>query len=285
MTTDTVSIPHVRLTDGKDMPQLGYGVWQVENDVASSTVRTAIELGYRSIDTAKIYENEEGVGRAVRAATEELGVARSDMFITTKLWNDAHEHDAALRAFDDSMSRLGLDYVDLYLMHWPAPKTGNFTEAWRAMIDIEETGRARSIGVCNFAIEHLETLRERFDTQPVINQVELHPYFQQAKLRTWCADNDIYVEAWSPLGQGGELLRDPVISEIAARHQRAAAQIVIRWHLQVGNVVIPKSVTPSRIAENLDVFDFELTTGDMQQIADLDRADGRIGPDPSIATF
>ena len=276
-----VTVPAVKLHDGKLMPQLGYGVWQVEDSIAASCVQRAIEAGYRSIDTATIYENEAGVGKAVRAS----GIDRDELFITTKLWNSSHAYDDALQAMDESLDRLGLDAVDLYLIHWPAPVTGNFHEAWRALVQLKADGRARSIGVANFAIDHLEQLAQNFDEQPVVNQIELHPYFQQDDLRAYCAAHAIAVEAWSPLGQGGDLLADPILAAIAERHGRTTAQVVVRWHLQLANIVIPKSVTPSRITENIDVFTFELSDEELAQIKTLDRVDGRIGPVPSLATF
>lgn len=281
-TARATHVPDITLADGTIMPQLGYGVWQVEEDVAARSVQWAIEAGYRSIDTAMIYRNEDAVGAGIRAS----GVDRNQLFVTTKLWNTDHEHDDALAACDTSLRKLGLDHVDLYLMHWPAPATGNFLEAWRAMVELQQRGKARSIGVCNFPIDHLSRLLDASPVAPVINQIELHPYFPQTELRAFCADHDIQVEAWSPLGQGGELLDDPVIARIAATHARTPAQIVLRWHMQSGLVTIPKSVTHSRIIENISIFDFELTPDDMRAISELDRgAAGRIGPDPATATF
>ncbi|MFB9880534.1 aldo/keto reductase [Planobispora siamensis] len=268
----------VTLNNGVRMPQLGFGVWQVPDAEAAVAVATAIEAGYRSIDTAKLYRNEEGVGRAVRAS----GVPREELFITTKLWNDDHGYDSALRAFDASMDRLGLDYLDLYLIHWPLPAHGKYVETWRALEKVYADGRVRAIGVSNFPVEQLEHVLEEGEVVPAINQIELHPMLPQAELRAFHAEHGILTEAWSPLGQGRGLLDEPVLAELAAEHARTPAQVVLRWHLQLGNVVIPKSVTPSRIAENFDVFGFELDAGDMAAIAALDTGT-RLGPDP--ATF
>lgn len=281
MTTTSHDIPSIQLNDGTTMPQLGYGVWQVPDEEATPLVKIAIETGYRSIDTAAIYENEAGVGAAIKAA----GVSPDELYITTKLWND--KHDDVEAAFEHSLELLGLDHIDLYLMHWPSPHAhGTFVEAWQAMLELRKRGRVTSVGVSNFAIEHLEQIIEASGEKPAINQVELHPYFQQRELRAWCADAGIAIEAWSPLGQGGELLEDEVITKIAAELDRSPAQVVIRWHIQQGHVVIPKSATPARIPQNLDVFDFELTPAHLEAIAGLDRgADGRIGPDPSTAQF
>jgi 2,5-diketo-D-gluconate reductase A len=265
----------IKFHDGNSAPQLGYGVWQVENDVAATVVKTAIDEGYRLIDTAAIYGNEAGVGKAI----VDSGIAREQLFITTKLWNDRHGHSSAKAAFNESLERLGLDYVDLYLIHWPVPKRNLFVDAWETMIQLRDEGRAKSIGVCNFPIEHLQHLLDETGVIPVVNQIELHPRFQQAALREYHAEHGIVTEAWSPLGRG-HLWDDPVLTSIAHKHGRSVAQVMIRWHTQLGNMVIPKSVTPSRIRENFHVFDFELNEEDMAAIATLDRADGRDGPDP-----
>lgn len=280
-TTSAHMSPTVTLRDGRAMPRLGIGVWQLEPAQTVECVRHAIDVGYRSIDTAHIYDNEREVGEGLRAS----GAERDRLFITTKLWNSDHDYDDALRACDASLARLGLDVVDLYLIHWPAPATGNFRAAWRALEHLHADGRVRSIGVSNFGIHHLEQLAAVSSTVPVVNQVELHPRFQQHELRRWCARHDIVVEAWSPLGQGGSLLADPIIVEIAAAHDRTPAQVIIRWHLQCGHVAIPKSATPSRITENFAVFDFTLVADEMERIAALDRVDGRLGPEPASATF
>ncbi|WP_243725748.1 aldo/keto reductase [Actinomadura rubrisoli] len=260
------------------MPQLGFGVFQVPDDEAESAVATALENGYRSIDTASAYQNEEGTGRALRGS----GVPREELFVTTKLWNTEQGHDNALRAFDASLGRLGLDYLDLYLIHWPMPARGTYVETWRALEKLKADGRVRSIGVSNFTVETLQRLLDETDVVPVINQVELHPYFQQPGLRTFHREHGIHTEAWAPLGQGHGLLEDPALARIAQAHDRTPAQVALRWNLQLGNVVIPKSVTPSRIAENIDVFDFDLGPSDMAAIGELDKGT-RFGPDP--ATF
>ncbi|NUR51886.1 MAG: aldo/keto reductase [Hamadaea sp.] len=265
----------VTLNNGVVMPQLGFGVWQVPDQQAHDAVATALRAGYRSIDTAKLYFNEEGVGRAIA----ESGIARDELFITTKLWNDDHDHDKVLRAFDASLNKLGLDYLDLYLIHWPVPRQDKYTEAWRTLIELQEAGRVRAIGVSNFTQANLTRVIDDSGVVPAVNQIELHPRFNQAALRAYHAEHGIATEAWSPLGQGKGLLDDPVLAKIADTHGRTPAQVVLRWHLQLGNIVIPKSVTPSRIAENLDVFGFELSAPDMAAIDGLD-ADGRIGPDP-----
>ncbi|MFF8616125.1 aldo/keto reductase [Streptomyces sp. NPDC015350] len=269
-------VPSITLNNGVEMPQLGYGVWQVPDDEAEKAVATAIESGYRSIDTAAIYENERGTGKAVAAS----GVPREELFVTTKLWNGDQGHDATLRAFDASLDRLGLDYVDLYLIHWPVPAKDAYVDTYRAFEKIHSEGRAKAIGVSNFLPEHLERLLGETSVVPVLNQIELHPQLQQAESRAFHAEHDIRTEAWSPLGQGKGLLEVPTIVAIARKHDRTPAQVVLRWHLQIGNVVIPKSVTPSRIAENIDVFGFELDTDDLAALAALDEGK-RLGPDPA----
>ncbi|MGP1613662.1 MAG: aldo/keto reductase [Pollutimonas bauzanensis] len=267
----------VSFHDGRSAPQLGMGVWQVENDIASSVVKTAIDIGYRSIDTAAIYGNETGVGRGIA----ESGVKREELFIATKLWNDRHGHDSTKAAFAESLEKLGLNYVDLYLIHWPVPKVDLFVQAWESMIQLRDEGSAKSIGVCNFNINHLQKLLDETGVLPVVNQIELHPRFQQAELREFHAEHDIITEAWSPLGRG-RLWDEPSLNAIARKHQRSVAQVIIRWHTQLGNMVIPKSVTPSRLKENFHVFDFTLEAQDMADIAALDTPDGRDGPDPEL---
>jgi len=232
-------------------------------------------VGYRSIDTARLYGNEEGVGRAI-AATE---LPRDDLFITTKVWNDDHGFDSTLAAFDASMGRLGLDVLDLFLIHWPTPARDRYVDTWKALLKLRDDGRVRAVGVCNFEVEHLQRLHDETGELPAINQVELHPYLQQAALREFHAANGILTEAWSPLASGGSVLGDEVVRRIAAKHGVTPAQAILRWHLQLGNVVIPKSVTPSRIAENFDVFGFELDDDDLAAFAPLDRGE-RTGPDP-----
>ncbi|MEO7126022.1 MAG: aldo/keto reductase [Nakamurella sp.] len=269
-------IPTITFSTGATMPQLGFGVWQVADDEAEAVVAEALKVGYRSIDTAQMYRNESGVGRALAASD----VDRADVFLTTKLDNDAHGYDEAQRAFDESLKRLHTDYVDLFLIHWPLPAADRYVETWRALNEIRRSGRAKSIGVSNFTAEHLQRLIDDTGVAPVIDQIELHPYFQQRDMRSFNSQHGIATEAWSPLGQGGDVLTDPVIVGIAARLDVSPAQVVIAWHLAIGNVVIPKSVTPSRIAENFAAADVSLTAADLAAIEALDRATGRIGPDP-----
>ncbi|GEB47647.1 oxidoreductase [Streptomyces cacaoi] len=271
-------VPAVTLNTGEAMPQLGFGVFQVPDAEAEAVVAEALDAGYRSIDTATLYENERGTGRALAAS----GIPREDLFVTTKLWNTDQGHDAALRAFDSSLHRLGLDYVDLYLIHWPAPGQDRYVETWRALARIHAEGRARSVGVSNFEPEHLRRLLDDGGPVPAVNQIELHPRLQQEELRAFDAEHGIATEAWSPLGRNNGVLTDPAVRAVAEKHGRSAAQTVLRWHLQLGNVVIPKSVTPARIRENIDVFGFELDEADMRAIGTLETG-VRVGPDP--ATF
>jgi 2,5-diketo-D-gluconate reductase A len=273
------NVPSKRLNDGRAMPMLGFGVWQVPDAEAESVVAEALRVGYRSIDTAQVYRNEAGVGRAVKSS----GVARDDLFITTKLWNTDQAFDAALKAFDASLARLGLDAVDLYLVHWPSPHRGTYVEAWKALVRLREDGRARSIGVSNFGVEHLERILDATSVVPTVNQIELHPHLAQKELRAFHAKHDIATEAWSPLGQG-RLLADETVVRIATKHGRSPAQVLLRWHLGHGLVAIPKSVTPSRIRENFTVFDFALDDEDVTALDALD-CDGRVGPNPWTATF
>ena len=266
--------PSVTLNDGVAIPQLGFGVYKVEAADAERVVGEALEAGYRHIDTAKLYGNEAEVGRAVRAS----GIPRDEVFVTTKIWNDDHGYDPARRAFDAAMDRLGLDVVDLLLIHWPAPGQGRYVDTWRALEALRAEGRVRSIGVSNFHIHHLHRLLEETEVVPSVNQIELHPKLQQHELRTFDALHGIATEAWSPLGRGA-VLDDPVVTAIAHRTGKTPAQVVIRWHLQLGNVVIPKSVTPARIVENISVFDFELDPEAMAAMSTLDSG-GRLGADP-----
>ncbi|MFN8163525.1 MAG: aldo/keto reductase [Solirubrobacterales bacterium] len=271
------SIPAVALHDGVEIPQLGLGVFQVPPEDTQSTVERALAEGYRHIDTAAAYGNEAGVGAAISAA----GPGRDEIFVTTKLWNSEQGYDSALAAFEKSLERLGMDQVDLYLIHWPVPSEGCYLDTWRAFERIREEGGARSIGVSNFRVEDLERLRREAEVLPTVNQIELHPRLQQADLRAWHADHGIATEAWSPLAQGA-LLEDDTIGTIAAHHDKTPAQAILRWHIQLGNVVIPKSVTPARMRENFDIFDFELSEDDLAATARLDAGE-RTGPDP--ATF
>ncbi len=273
-----MTVPAVKLNDGNHIPQLGYGVWQVGNDEAISAVSEALKVGYRHIDTAAIYGNEEGTGKAIN----ESGIARSDIYLTTKLWNKEQGYESTLKAFDESLKKLGTDYVDLYLIHWPLPSKDLFMETWRAFIKIKEEGRAKSIGVSNFRTADLERILKESDVVPVLNQIELHPQFQQDELRLFHSKHDIATEAWSPLGQG-TILENPTLKTIAEKHGKSVAQVILRWHIETGNIVIPKSVTPARIKENFEVFDFSLNGTDHDAITKLDKTDGRIGPNP--ATF
>ncbi len=270
----STTVPTVTLNNGIEMPQLGFGVFQVPDEETTAAVATALEAGYRSIDTAAIYGNERGVGRALAAS----GLPREELFVTTKLWNADQGHDATLRAFDASLDKLGLEYVDLYLIHWPTPARDLYADSWRAIGKLAAEGRIRAAGVSNFQPAHLTRLIEAGGPVPAVNQVELHPGLQQAELRAFHAAHGIATEAWSPLAQGA-VLDDPAITAIAARTGKSPAQVVLRWHLQLGNAVIPKSVTPARIRQNLDVFDFALTADDLAAIAATDRG-LRTGPDP-----
>lgn len=273
-----MTVPAVKLNDGNHIPQLGYGVWQVGNDEAISAVSEALKVGYRHIDTAAIYGNEEGTGKAIN----ESGIARGDIYLTTKLWNKEQGYESTLKAFDESLKKLGTDYVDLYLIHWPLPSKDLFMETWRAFIKIKEEGRAKSIGVSNFRTADLERILKESDVVPVLNQIELYPQFQQDELRLFHSKHNIATEAWSPLGQG-TILENPTLKTIAEKHGKSVAQVILRWHIETGNIVIPKSVTPARIKENFEVFDFSLNGTDHDAITKLDKTDGRIGPNP--ATF
>jgi 2,5-diketo-D-gluconate reductase A len=269
-------VPTVRLNNGVEMPQLGFGVFLVPADEVVEPVRAALDAGYRLIDTAKLYGNEEGVGRAIR----ESGLPRDDVFVTTKVWNSDHGYDTTLRAFDESQKLLGLDVVDLYLIHWPTPKRNLFVETWKALETLYADGRVRAIGVSNFNVPHLQRLLDETTVVPAVNQIELHPGFPQEELRAFHAQHDIVTESWSPLGRGHGLLDNPAVTSIAATHDRTPAQVVLRWHLQLGCAVIPKSTHAERIAENFDVFDLELTDADMATLSAIAEP-GRVGPDPA----
>ncbi|WP_068676255.1 aldo/keto reductase [Oceanobacillus sp. Castelsardo] len=258
---------HITLNNGLTMPQLGFGVWKVPDEEATPAVEKALETGYRSIDTAKVYGNEVGVGKAIA----KRNIPREELFITTKVWNADHGYENTLKAFDASLERLGLDYVDLYLIHWPMPKFDQYVETYRALEKLYADGRVKAIGVCNFDIEHLERILKECDVVPVINQVEYHPYLQQKELKEFCDQHQIKLEAYSPLMNGRDILHDELIKELAEQYGKTPAQIILRWHLQSGVIVIPKSVTPSRIEENINVFDFELNESDMGKIAELDK--------------
>ncbi|WP_096186692.1 aldo/keto reductase [Evansella halocellulosilytica] len=267
---------YITLNNGVKMPQLGFGVWQVEDEAATPAVLKAIESGYRSIDTAAVYKNESGVGEALR----QTNVPREDLFITTKVWNSNQGYENTLKAFDESLEKLGLDYVDLYLIHWPTPEYDEYVDTYKALEKLYNDGRVKAIGVCNFDIDHLERLLDECDVKPVLNQVECHPYLAQNELKDFCKKHDIYLEAWSPLMQGGDVLNNEVIQSLAEKYGKTPAQVIIRWHLQNESIVIPKSVTPSRIEENFNVFDFELSVEDVEKINGLDRGE-RKGPKPS----
>lgn len=271
------SVPGIRLNDGHEIPQLGFGVFLVDPPETERIVADALEVGYRHIDTARIYDNEEGVGRALAAS----GVPRDELYITTKLWNSDQGKQSALDAFDASLDRLGLDYVDLYLIHWPVPAKDRYVESWKALEQIRESGRARSIGVSNFLVPHLQRLIDETGVVPAIDQIELHPAHQQPETAAFAAEHGIAIESWGPLGQGKyPLLEMPEVTDAAAAHDKTPAQVVIRWHLQQGTIVFPKSSRRERMAENFDVFDFELSDTEMQRITGLERA-GRVGPDPA----
>jgi 2,5-diketo-D-gluconate reductase A len=275
---DPMSVPSIELGDGHSIPQLGFGVFQIDPEETARAVSAALEVGYRHIDTAEMYGNERGVGEAIRAS----GLDRGDVYVTSKLNNSFHRPDDARPAFDRTLSELGFDYVDLFLIHWPLPTLydGDFVSTWKTLEEFRADGRARSIGVSNFQVAHLERLAAETDTLPAANQIELHPYFQNGEVRSYDEAHGIATEAWSPIAQG-EVLDDAVVTEIAERVGRTPAQVVLRWQVQHGNIVFPKSVTPERIRENFEIFDFELEPGDIERIDGLDRGEaGRTGPNP-----
>jgi 2,5-diketo-D-gluconate reductase A len=281
--TTVSTVPTLTLNDGNEIPQLGFGVFQIPPPETAESVRTALEVGYRHIDTAEMYRNEAGVGEAIRAA----GLSRDEVFVTSKLSNACHHPDDAREAFEHTLTTLGFDHVDLFLIHWPLPTLydGDYVSTWKVMEEFKAQGRARSIGVSNFQVAHLERLAAEADLTPAVNQIELHPYLLNDKVRRYGEDHGILTEAWSPIAQGG-VLEDPVITEIAARLERTAAQVVLRWHLQRGSIVFPKSTTPSRIEENFTLFDFELEDAEIDAINALDRGeDGRTGPKPDVFAY
>lgn len=271
----TNDVPVVALNDGVSIPQLGFGTWQIPEDDTQSIVEHALKTGYRHIDTAAAYGNEAQVGAALQAS----GLPRDEVFVTTKLWNANHGREKTLKAFDESMEKLGLDVLDLYLIHWPLPDHDDYVETWKALEELQESGRVRAIGVSNFQQAHLERLFAEADVVPAVNQIELHPLLTQTALKAFHAEKGIHTEAWSPLAQGGELLQDDTVAAIAQRVGKTPAQTILRWQLQEGNIIFPKSVTPSRVDENFDVFDFELTAEDLAAITGLNK-DERQGPDP-----
>jgi 2,5-diketo-D-gluconate reductase A len=274
------TVETLTLNDGNRIPQLGFGVFQIVPDETASAVCTALEIGYRHIDTAEMYQNEKGVGQGIRDA----GVDRGDVYITSKLNNRFHKPDDARRAFDATIEALGFDYVDLFLIHWPLPTRydGDFVSTWKTLEEFKNDGRARSIGVSNFQIHHLEQLARDTETVPAVNQIEVHPYFTNDAVRGYGSDHTILTEAWSPIAQGA-VLGDPVVGGIAERLGKSPAQVVLRWHVERGDIVFPKSVTPDRIKENIEIFDFELSAEDIGTITALDKGEaGRRGPNPDV---
>lgn len=269
-------IPQIRLNDGKTIPQLGFGVWQVSNDEVTRAVQTAIAAGYRSIDTAQGYHNEDGVGKAIA----ESGVPRGDLFITSKLRTGDQGYDTTIKSCLASLERLGLDYLDMFLIHWPVPAHDRYSDTWKAFVQLQRDGRVRSIGVSNFLPGHIERIIADSGVTPAVNQIEVHPEYQQRDVRAFHERHDIAIESYSPLGSGA-VLDNAVIAEIGKKHGKAPAQVIIRWHLQQGLIVIPKSVHADRIKANLDVFGFELDGDDMDRIAALDRPDGKTGDNPA----
>ena len=277
------NVPNIELTTGSTIPQLGFGVYQIEPDETAGAVKTALDIGYRHIDTAEMYQNEEGVGQGIR----DSGLDRADVFVTSKLNNGFHEPDDARKAFDETLSKLGFDYVDLFLIHWPLPTLygGDFVSTWQTLEEFRRDGRAKSIGVSNFQTHHLERLASQTDTVPAVNQIEVHPYFVNDEVRAYCAEHGIAVEAWSPIAQG-KVLDDPVVTKIAEAAGKSPAQVVLRWHIQRGDIVFPKSVTPKRIEENFALFDFELSEHDIDALTALDKGEeGRTGPNPDTFDY
>jgi 2,5-diketo-D-gluconate reductase A len=270
------AIPSIQLNDGHRVPQLGFGIWQVPDVDTTRVVGAAFDVGYRHVDGAAAYGNEDGLGQAIHAS----GLPRSELFITTKLRNPDQGYKEALQAIDASRARLRLDYIDLYLIHWPCPRHGHFVDSWRALIEAREAGKVRSIGVSNFRAEDIDRIVDATGVVPAVNQIELHPLLQQSELRAYADAHQIVTESWSALSQGGNLLAHPILQSIGKKHGKSVAQVILRWHMQLGLVAFPKSVTPARIAENFAIFDFVLDAGDMAQIASLDSGT-RLGPDPA----
>lgn len=277
---DQIHVPNVSLNSGFEIPQLGYGVFKVDPAETERLVTEAFEVGYRHIDTAAIYGNEEGVGRAIAAS----GIPRDELFITTKLWNDRQGGDEPRKALSESLEKLGLDHVDLYLVHWPAPDNGNYVNAWQKLVELRDAGHTRSIGVSNHLVEHLEKIHAETGELPAVNQIELHPAYQQKDVVDWATDKGVRIESWGPLGQGKyDLFGAEPVAEAAAAHGKSPAQVVLRWHLQRGFIVFPKTVSRERMVENASLFDFELTTAQVDAISALDPGDGsgRVSAHPS----
>lgn len=275
------NVPTIALNDGNGIPQLGMGVWEVDPEITARVVRDGISAGFRLIDTAEGYHNEEGVGEAIRTC----GLPRNELFITSKLRNGGHDRDAALKSFEATMTALGLDQIDMFLIHWPVPSQGKYVEAWKALVELQRQGRVKSIGVSNFNPDHLERIIKETGVVPVVDQIELHPYFQQRDKRDFLAQRSIRLECYSPLGHG-DVLKDEAIARIAKAHGKSSAQVIIRWHLEQGLIAIPRSIHAERLRENFDVFDFELSEEEMRQIAGLDKGEaGRTGSNPATASF
>lgn len=270
------AVPDITLNDGNTIPQIGFGVWQVPNDEVAEAIKVALDAGYRSIDTAQGYDNEEGVGQAIR----DCGIPREQLYVTSKLRTKDQGFDDTLRSFDGSLKRLGLDYLDLFLIHWPVPAHNKYPEAFKAFVRLQQEGRVRSIGVSNFLTEHLQRVIDETGVTPAVNQIEVHPEYQQRGEREFHKRNNIQIESYSPLGSGA-VLDNATIKEMARDKGKSVAQVILRWHVQEGLIVIPKSVTPERIRENLQIFDFELSGEDMRRIAGLDKPDGKQGSDPA----
>ncbi|MEH3140394.1 MAG: aldo/keto reductase [Mycobacterium kyogaense] len=276
-------VPTIKLNNGVEIPQLGFGVYQIKPEETADAVKTALDIGYRHIDTAEMYQNEKGVGEGIRNS----GVDRNEVFVTSKLNNGFHKPDDARRAFDKTLSELGFDHVDLFLIHWPLPTLydGDYVSTWKTLEEFAKDGRARSIGVSNFQVDHLERLAAETGTVPAVNQIEVHPYFTNEEVRAYGTQHNIATEAWSPIAQG-KVLDDPVITRIAEQAGRTPAQVVLRWHIQRGDIVFPKSVTEQRIKDNFALFDFELTPDDLDAISALDKGeDGRTGPNPDTFDY